>query len=382
VFSSRERLPHLLPPSSYRCADQHRDEAAALFLRGWHVVGTLDDVPRPGDFFTADLFGHPVQVRNFGGEARAFSNVCAHRHCLLTSLPRGRSDRMRCQYHGWEYGQDGRTRFIPEPKNFAPFEAGRERLRPYRLSTCGRLMFVAPADEAPDLRDYLGDFFDVCAGRFSDRRQTLALDPEYPANWKVPVENSLEAYHVPCIHPTTFRADPGEARSTHVLGTRATSFRTDLPFSPHSRLDALYQRFEGCVLRSLGCETTGTYEQHHVFPNLLFSFTDAISLVHCVLPTGPRTSRGVVRQFGLPAGRGGTRRRLGRGWDRVAAAVTRRILEEDMALYPAIQGGLDASENAGVLGRCEERIHAFQAFVREAHAGAPGRAGVHTGGAR
>ncbi len=291
----------------------------------------------------------------------------AHRHCLLTGLAKGHSPTLRCQYHGWEYDHSGRTGHIPQPKNFLPFDREADRLPTYRVESCGQLIFVSLCDAAPSLADYLGLLYPQCADRFSESwRQSLAWEPQLAANWKVPVENTLEAYHVPCIHPNTFREDPGEQRSTHLLNARSTSFGTQLPFSSHCRADALFQRLEGRFLRLLGVAPTGAYWQHHVFPNLLFSFTDTVSLCHCVIPTSPTTSRALVRQFS----RGDRnwslwRRGLSAGWGRLAASITRGILCEDMRLYGDIQRGLAASPHAGALGRCEERIHAFQKYVLE-----------------
>jgi phenylpropionate dioxygenase-like ring-hydroxylating dioxygenase large terminal subunit len=363
MFVHSTRLPHILPPAAY-CAPQHFvDERERVLLPAWHLVGTTTDLPRDGDFLTLDLLGRPVQVRNFGGELVALSNVCAHRHCLLSSAKQGHSDRMRCQYHGWEYGADGRTRRIPEARNFAPWDRELAKLPRYRLATCGQLVFVSLAADGPSLADQLGPLDALCRQRFGDGwRPFLSWQPDYGANWKVPIENSIEAYHVPCVHPETFREDPGEQRSQHVLAAGHTSLGTQLPFSAHSRLDASFQRGERWFLGRLGRSSTGEYWQHHVFPNLLFSFTDAVSLCHCVLPTGPGTARAEVRQFGLE-GTGPAGRLLATGWGRLTAWVTLRILREDQELFPQIQRGLEASTQRGMLGRCEERIHAFQQYV-------------------
>lgn len=377
VFLSSTRLPHVLPPSSYWSDEQYACELQRLHLPGWHVVGCVEDLAHSGDFLTCDLLGHPVQVRNFDGQLRALSNVCVHRHCLLTHQSKGRSPRMRCQYHGWEYGPDGSPRKIPAPKNFVPHDDQREGLSNYRVATCGQLVFVSLRSDGPELQAYLGDFFELAERRFGSRwRRSLSWNPSYPVNWKIPVENTLEAYHVPYVHANTFREDPGEDRSIHRIAADRTSFETSLPFSSHSRLDAWYQRVEGTVVRSLGVKPGRTYEHHHVFPNLLFSFTDAISLCHCVIPTGPKTSRAIVFQFGRCEDWRGLRRGMAGLWGKVAAAVTRRILIEDMALYPDIQRGMDASPHRGVLGRCEERIHAFQTHVHTAVMGKDKAVGV------
>ncbi len=365
MFLTSERMPHVLSPASYWSEQHYRRELEALFLPAWHLVGTLDEFERPGDFITCELLGRPIQVRNFAGELVAASNVCAHRHCLISSEARGKSPRMTCQYHGWEYGADGYTRRIPEANNFAPIDREQIRLNVYRAETCGRLVFVCLRADAPGLREYLGDLYEICRERFGERwRNFLDWNPDYPVNWKIPIENSLEAYHVPNIHARTFREDPGEDRSQHTIDDLHTSFVTELPFSPHSKLDRWFQRYESQVVRWLGGSTTNQYEQHHVFPNLLFSFTDAISLCHAVIPTGPTTARGIVRQASRVGGNAvSPRRLLANGWGRLKASLTRRIMAEDLDLFPAIQRGLQASRQTGVLGRCEERIHAFQTYV-------------------
>ncbi len=367
MFVNSNRLPHLLSPSAYYSAEFHRHECERMLDVGWHAVASTGELALAGDFITLDLWGHPIQIRNFDGQLRALCNVCSHRHCLLTHANRGNSDRMQCQYHGWEYAQDGKTARIPEAKNFAPFDRDALCLPSYRLEVCGQIIFVSLATSGPSLPEYLGDYYELCAERFNDQWvPSLCWNPDYPANWKVPIENSLEAYHVPCIHAQTFRNTPAESVSEHILSERSTSFTTDLPFHPHSRMDALFQRLEGFLIRSLGESCTGKYSQHHVFPNLLFSFTDAISLCHCILPTGPTTCRAVVRQFGrLGRNKSAPQRRLAKFWGGMAAGITRKILLEDLALFADIQRGLQGSPHVGVLGRCEERIHSFQEYLMQ-----------------
>jgi phenylpropionate dioxygenase-like ring-hydroxylating dioxygenase large terminal subunit len=213
----------------------------------------------------------------------------------------------------------------------------------------------------------LGDFAEICGSRFGDGwRESLAQELDYNVNWKIPIENSLEAYHIPCVHPDTFRQYPGSERSQHILLPHRTAFGTALPFSAHSRIDRWFQNGEGWLMRRLNLEPTGEYWQHHIFPNLLFSFTDAISLCHCVIPTGPRSSHAVVRQYGRTATAASPLRNgLAWAWGRVTAGITRRIMQEDIQLFSDLQRGLDASPNLGLLGACEERIHAFQQFVVE-----------------
>ena len=365
MFLHSTRLPHLLSPDCYRGEAWYAREVSEVLRGAWHVVCSRDDLAQPGDFLTCELFGVPLQLRNFAGEIRALSNVCAHRHCLISSFERGNSPRMECQYHGWEYDGDGRTRKIPQPKNFAPFERDQHLLEAYRVETCGALVFASLAEEGASLREHLGDLYERVAERFGEGwKNFLRWNPNYAANWKVPLENAIEAYHVPFVHPHTFREDPGAERSTHVLNEQHTWFGTDLPFSPHSRIDTWFQRCEGWLMRRLGETPQGRYEQHHIFPNLLFSFTDVVSMCQCVIPTGPTHCRAVVRQFGNVGQRAsGLARWISNVWGRIEAAVSRGILQEDLAMFAEIQRGLEASRKTGLLGACEERIWKFQQYI-------------------
>ncbi len=364
MYISQSKLPHLLAPDRYFNANAHAAESD-LLRRCWHLVGTTAELARDGDFITTNIAGVAIHVRNFRGSLCALSNVCAHRHALICSSPCGNSPTMHCQYHGWEYQADGRTGKIPEPKNFVPFDRDTLRLPQYPLETIGQLVFVNPNGQAPTLTEYFGeDFYQVLVDRFSDAWSlSLKWQSDYDANWKVPVENSLESYHVPNVHPTTFREDPGSDRSEHGLENNRTWFRTQLPFSPHSWLDATFQRFEGRFVRWLGYDVSDRYEQHHFFPNLLFSFTDAISLCQCVLPTAANRSRAVVRQFGRVAKSSNLRNKVAGWWNNLKAKITGHILQEDVRMFASIQGGLELSPHAGVLGICEERIHRFQEYL-------------------
>src|SRR5262249_14852355 len=156
-------------------------------------------LPRHGDFITFELLGQPVLLRNLDGEYHAFLNVCAHRHCQLSSLPRGHDERFRCQYHGWEYTKEGRTGRIPDAQCFRPWDRDNAHLHKFRTATCGELIFVSLA-EGPSLEDFLGPFHRTCAVWFSrPYGPKWTWQADYQANWKVPIENSLESYHVPCL---------------------------------------------------------------------------------------------------------------------------------------------------------------------------------------
>lgn len=370
MFLSNTKLPHLLSSKDYWCQDRYDAELNECLLNSWHFVGTTAELAKPGDFISRQIGGIPIQVRNFEGNLQALSNVCAHRHALISSDECGNSPRMRCQYHGWEYQVDGRTGRIPQPKNFVPFCREEVRLPVYQTTVLGQLVFVCVGDQPQDLEASLGPVVFERLHKHFDQGWQLGSSwtTKVDVNWKIPIENALESYHVPAVHANTFREDPGSERTDHRLADNWTDMTTKLPFAPHHWLDATFQRVEARYVRWLGFKATGNYQQLHVFPNLLFSFTDAISLAQCILPLGPKRSVAVTRHFGrLPASERGFsgkfKRPLAKAWGKMTGKISQRIMLEDLDIWSAIQNGIEHSSHQGILGACEERIHRFQRYI-------------------
>jgi phenylpropionate dioxygenase-like ring-hydroxylating dioxygenase large terminal subunit len=359
VFIHRERLQHLLSPYHYRDEAHYRKEVERLFLPAWHYVATKADLPRPGDFLTLDLLGQPLLVRNLDGEIRAFQNVCAHRHCTLTSLPRGHDERFRCQYHGWEYNKDGATAKIPDAGCFRPWDREHARLKRFRTDTAGEMVFVSLADDGPGLREFLGAYHGLAAESFAPPfRQVWKWETTYNANWKLVTENSLESYHIPLLHAKTFGTMPPEETIEHDLDGRYTTFRT-------KEMDQRVSAWQNWIVRRLGVtRTTNVYTHHHVHPHLIYTGTDVHRLAQLIVPTSATTTRHVIWLYAL---RGVSRTPLAWAlrpfltW--MVNYVARGVVFEDAPIFERIQKGVNASGHRGVLGTREERLYTFQDYV-------------------
>jgi phenylpropionate dioxygenase-like ring-hydroxylating dioxygenase large terminal subunit len=288
-----------------------------------------------------------------GGELCCFLNVCAHRHCRLVSLEHGHSPELRCQYHGWEYNREGRTGRIPDAQSFRPWDRDNACLRKFRVETWGDVVFVCLEPASPGLAAFLAPWPESWGAAFAPPfRLTAAWHLDFACNWKVVVENSLESYHVPIVHPATFGDMPPEAACTHVLDERYTAFRSP---GPSGRL--LYWTF-----RLAGSPMTGTYEHVNVHPHLAFVRLDSHQLAQWVLPTSPTTCR-VSSLLFCVRGRGLLAGLLTRWLQAKVVRIVRAVLREDAHVYQAVQLGLAASPFPGVIGAREERVHVFQRYV-------------------
>jgi phenylpropionate dioxygenase-like ring-hydroxylating dioxygenase large terminal subunit len=357
MFTHETHLRHLLRPDQYTSEEQYRAELRHLFLPAWHPLGTIRDLARPGDFLTFDLLETPILIRNFDGEPRAFLNVCPHRHSKLTEKPRGNTPKLRCRYHGWEFNGDGRTGRIPDAKAFRPWDRENSCLKPFRLERCGDLLFVNLSDTGVSLRDWLGPLWEPWQDYGGVYRHVATWEQEFPCNWKVVLENSLESYHIPEVHPYTFKEFSKEEVSWHELHETYTTYKTIPP-------NDLAGRITDWMVRRLGQPNSYEYWHRVRHPHVTGASLDPIRMMQAVFPTGPTTCRYRSIFFTLRGPRRGPFAwAFSRFFSWISTMVAHKVFAEDATIYGGVQKGMAASPHPGVIGTREERIYYFQEFV-------------------
>ncbi len=364
MYHASTSLTPLISTQRYGSAVAFAQDSLYLREQCWQLVGTTAELTRAGDYIAVSVLDVPLLVRNCDGELRAFRNVCAHRHCKLYDDGTGHSAAFKCRYHGWNYGGDGRTRKLPGAKNFPHFDRESFRLDSYDVETCGQLVFVRLNPKAESLASWLSDYYSILAERTDLKNWQKNFEGvyHYDADWKIPIEGSLESYHLDEVHAATFGKDPGEENSEHTFHRRGTDFVT------RYRGSSLMERLEAWSVRSITGNFDTTYMHLHVMPNVLSSLTDSLSLVYQILPVSPGQSLMRVVGFGPKAQRLGF---IGKCWAlglrRAAARITDQVLREDAAVFPHVQAGICSATKPGILGRCEERLHAFHQFLASEH---------------
>lgn len=188
-------------------------EKERIFRRTWQLVGTLSQpcgeangvkrtVADRGAYFTVDVVGEPVVVvRDSDRTLRAFSNVCRHRAGPIAQGT-GCRNVFQCGYHGWTYTLDGRLIGTPEVDGVEFFDRSTMGMVSLRCETWEQFIFVNFDRDAPPLSAFLGNIPQLAA-TFPFAGIQLAERREYMVNcnWKVYVDNFLEGYHIPIVHP-------------------------------------------------------------------------------------------------------------------------------------------------------------------------------------
>lgn len=179
-------------------------ELEHVIERSWQFAGPLSRLPEPGSYFTTVIGREPVLLtRDRNGAVRAMSNVCRHRAGLVA---RGEGCRpiLQCTYHGWVYELDGNLRSAPEFDGVQNFDGA--CLPQFRVQTWQGLIFVDVSGLAPAFEEVFGAIDERLRGRdLTALTHTTRKDWEIRCNWKIYVDNYLEGYHIPIVHPQLFR---------------------------------------------------------------------------------------------------------------------------------------------------------------------------------
>jgi phenylpropionate dioxygenase-like ring-hydroxylating dioxygenase large terminal subunit len=183
-----------------------RTDRAQILRRTWQFIGHETMIPAAGDYLAEEIGGAPVVVvRNAEGGLAGFHNVCRHRAGALVPDGEGHcGEAFVCRYHGWRYTLDGRLRSATDFGSAPGFDPRQYGLFPVRLETWRGLVFVNLDPAAAPLAETLAPLAgaDPLPGFPLVERRTHSL----ACNWKTYVENYLEGYHLPMVHPE-FDAD-------------------------------------------------------------------------------------------------------------------------------------------------------------------------------
>ena len=180
-----------------------RIEGDAVLARSWQYVAHVSRLAAPGDYLVADVAGRPmVLLRDEGGTLRAFSNICRHRGGPL-AIEDGRGlKQLRCRYHGWTYDLAGCLRSGPELDTIAGMRLADVRLPAAQVAEWHGLVFVALDPATPPFAEFIDGIDARLVGHDLDGYVLHSrVNYDVQCNWKVYVENFLEGYHVPHVHP-------------------------------------------------------------------------------------------------------------------------------------------------------------------------------------
>jgi len=358
-------LPETLPGWTYHSDEFLELEKRHLLLTSWQLVCHVSEVARPGDYATLDFMGERAFViRGEDGALRAFHNVCRHRAAAVVQGEAGSCQHaIRCFYHGWTYGFDGRLKGVPGESGFPGLDKARFGLKPLALEIFLGFVFVRFAGEGDGVAERLAPYAPELAAYRSAEMEPLhrRWQVELPVNWKNVMDNYLEGYHVPVGHPGLFRLFGNsyavEAKDGDVC--RAVGRLRDKESSNWS--ERHYQRLLPKA-DHLGDELATSWRYYSLLPNLSFDVYPEMMDYFQVIPLSPTRTRLRVRVFGLRS----ADRRL-RAARRLNFRINSQVQREDEGLIESVQAGLATSAyGSGLFSEKEACLRRLHDMVRAA----------------
>ncbi len=357
-----------LPNEAYTSEAFLALERDRLFAATWTCIGHACTIPAPGDARPVDFLGQPMlMVRDDTGQVRVFHNVCSHRGNQLVREPCRFAARIRCPYHAWTYGLDGTLHGTPHVggpgrHENEDFDRRAHGLKAIRAAVWLDMVFVNTNGEAPPFGRHIEGL--------AERVHALATPAQYermrPAsthgsfhldfngNWKLVVENNLESYHLPFVHPDL------NARSRledhyHFYGGDLFAGQGSNLFQPSAgNSAAAFDRFEGWP------EQTSEYPT--LFPNVFLGVHRDQVWSAVLFPLSPGLTREYwqiyyVGETADDPAHDAARETTLEGW--------RNIFLEDMGVVEGMQRGRGSPAFLGGVfsGVMDEPTHHFHKWV-------------------
>ena len=338
------------PPSSWYADPRILElEQKTVLSQSWQFVGRTNQLGDPGSYITCDVAGEPiVVVVGNDNVLRCFFNVCRHHAAAVMTKSEGRTENLRCPYHGWTYNLEGALILTPEFGGVTNFDRASNGLVPVQSAVWGNWVFVKLDSGDPSLEDFLGKDLIERFERLNLERLHWLERRHYTlnCNWKVFVDNYLDGgYHVPHIHGglngvldySNYKIETGErfcVQSSPIVPNVGEGKTAEVRKGEH----AFY---------------------YWIYPNLMINIYDGVMDTNLVIPRGVDKTEVIFDYYFADVSAQARKHNL------ASIAVSEQIQAEDVAICESVQRGLNSrSYSTGRLSvRREVGEHLFHKLL-------------------
>ena len=280
------RVARTLPSKFYH--DQTIFQALNSIFYGWQYAAHKSELT-PNHILPLEhieaITGEPTILVDDEG-IRCLSNICTHRGMRLVSKPCSKRT-LLCEYHGRTFDLKGQIKHMPEFEQAIDFPSTSDNLHQFETMTWKGIHFInqggignLPWKEISERFEFL----DI-ESYFHDPNRNR--DHLIAANWMLYVDNYLEGFHIPFVHPELNQALDYSGYTTEVFDGGVLqigkAMEGDVKFDlPEDHPD-------------YGQDIAAYYLW--LFPNMMFNFYPWGLSLNIVIPVSPDETRVIYKGY-------------------------------------------------------------------------------------
>lgn len=268
-----------IPSSWYHSETMLKFEKEALFSSFWQYACHKSELPETGDMQLLEVADNPLLLVRDEDQINGFYNVCKHRGGPV-AVKKGTTSVLQCQYHGWTYLLDGSLRGVPQFRKVDLFDKKDFGLESVTFDEWEGLLFVSLDDDIKKTNHFLSGIkeqiapIDLSEFQFVEE-QSYIID----CNWKVYIDNFLEGYHIPIVHPELAKLLDYREYQTD------TSEWYSLQHSPIKNGNGLYKSENGKAF------------YYFIFPNIMLNILPGRLQTNVIRPISPNKTEVIFKYY-------------------------------------------------------------------------------------
>jgi choline monooxygenase len=350
--------------SDFFVSQKHTNiEFKKIFSTQWIFAAMEDELSENNMFLTINIFDYPIVLQNFKGVVKAFENICPHRFNLIQTEKTGKRPFV-CEYHSWSFDADGMPlkRPLKEMYDTEGQDFKKACVRSIKLEKVGKFYFINLSNNPENIKDYLGVFYNKLIEISDIITNKYYFEDDYQKiNWKIIIENVIEAYHCQSIHKETLMN----------MGFCSIPEKNQIYDKGHSVAD--YPKLEGFMANKMLSYLEKRVFKHDsfrhffIFPNLLISSTEGTSIyVGNILPINAKKTILRKRFFDIKFEENfEPKKSIHNAFLEMVKTSINSILLEDKKILEQVQKNMKFAKNTYVLGNQEDRIKKFHSFIKK-----------------
>lgn len=342
-----------LPTEFYKDEKLYAAARDLIFTRSWQFIGDTDQVKTPGQAtpisLLEGLIGEPLLLtRDNRDQVHCLSNVCTHRGTILVE-GECHSQQLRCRYHGRRFGLDGKLISAPGFENAQDFPSSADNLSSVPFAQWDKLLF-AGIEPAMTSDEWLGDLksrLSWCPLSQLKFSPSHSRDYIVQANWALYVDNYLEGFHIPYVHPEL--AQMLDVKNYYSEIYKYANLQLGYASSPQDAFDL------PASSPDYGKPIAGYY--YWLFPNLMLNFYPWGLSVNVVLPQSVNRTKVRFLTYIWDQNR----------FDQGANAALDRVEREDESVVEQVQKGIRSHfyKRGRYSPQWEKGVHHFHGLLMD-----------------